>query len=228
MRAIVMGGTSGIGLATAEHLTAIGAEVTVTGRDQVKLTRVCGRFAGAERLDGTDRDAVAAFFEGFGVFDHLVLAFSPGPVGLGPIREVDMDAVEGAFAGKLFAYLHAISCAQVRESITMISAASARAAAPGSVVLAAVNGAVERIVSPLAAELAPIRVNAVSPGVVDTPWWSFLPEEQRQAQFAAVAGSVPVGRVGSAEDVAEAVGYLARASLVTGTILSVDGGFTIA
>ena len=228
MRAIVMGGTSGIGLATAEHLTAIGVDVTVTGRDQAKLTRARGRFAGAEQLDGTDREAVAAFFERYGVVDHLVLAFSPGPVGLGPIREVDMEAVEGAFSGKLFAYLHAISHSQVRESITMISAASARAAVPGSVVLAAVNGAVERIVSPLAAELAPVRVNAVSPGVVDTPWWSFLSEEQRHAQFAAVAGSVPAGRVGSAADVAEAVGYLTRASLVTGTVLAVDGGFTIA
>jgi NAD(P)-dependent dehydrogenase (short-subunit alcohol dehydrogenase family) len=110
----------------------------------------------------------------------------------------------------------------------MISAASARAALPGTVALAAVNGAIERIVSPLAAELAPVRVNAVSPGFIDTPWWSFLPEDQRQAQFAAAASSAPAGRIGTGADVAGAVSYLIGASLVTGIILPVDGGITVA
>jgi NAD(P)-dependent dehydrogenase (short-subunit alcohol dehydrogenase family) len=116
----------------------------------------------------------------------------------------------------------------VTESITMISAASARAAIPGSATLAAVNGAIERIVSPLATELAPARGNAVSPGIIDTPWWSFLPGDQRQAQFDAAAGSVPAGRIGTPADVADAIGYLIHATLITGTILPVDGGFTVA
>jgi len=116
----------------------------------------------------------------------------------------------------------------VSGSITLISASSARAALPGTVTLAAVNGAIERIVSPLAAELAPVRVNAVSPGAVDTPWWSFLPDDQRQAQFATVGESVPANRVGRPDDVADAVCYLIGASYVTGTILPVDGGFTVA
>jgi NAD(P)-dependent dehydrogenase (short-subunit alcohol dehydrogenase family) len=110
----------------------------------------------------------------------------------------------------------------------MISAASARAALPGTVALAGVNGAIERIVSPLAAELAPVRVNAVSPGVIDTAWWSFLPDDLRQAQFATTAGSVPAGRIGTPADVAGAVCYLIGAGLVTGSILPVDGGFTVA
>lgn len=228
MRALVMGGTSGIGLATAETLTDAGIDVTLTGRDPGKLAEVSGRFAGAERLDGTDREAVAGFFERYGSFEHLVLAFSPGAVGLGPIRQIGMDDVQKAFSAKLFAYLHAIQHAQVVESITMISASSARSALPQTVVLAAVNGAIERIVSPLAAELAPIRVNAVSPGVIDTPWWSFLPDDQRRAQFDSAAAGVPVGRIGTAADVADAVSYLVHAGLVTGTILPVDGGFTVA
>jgi NAD(P)-dependent dehydrogenase (short-subunit alcohol dehydrogenase family) len=228
MRAVVMGGTSGIGLAAAEQLTRDGIDVTVTGRDAVKLTSVGDAFAGAERLDGTDREAVSAFFSRMGAFDHLVLSFSPGPVGLGPIREIALGDLETAFNGKLFAYVHAIREAQVSESITMISAASARAAIPGSCALAAVNGAIERLVSPLAAELAPVRVNAVSPGLVDTPWWSFLPDEQRQAQFDAAAASLPVGRIATPRDVAEAIGYLIRADFVTGSILPVDGGFTVA
>jgi NAD(P)-dependent dehydrogenase (short-subunit alcohol dehydrogenase family) len=228
MRAVVMGGTSGIGLATAEQLASAGIDVTVTGRDPAKLASLDGKFASAERLDSTDRDAVAAFFGRLGSFEHLVLAFSPGAVGFGPIREISLDDFETAFAAKLFAYVYAIRQAQVTESITMISAASARAALPGTVTLAAVNGAIERLVSPLAAELAPVRVNAVSPGIVDTPWWSFLPEDQRKAQFAAAASSVPAGRIGTTADVAEAIGYLVGASFVTGTILPVDGGFTVA
>lgn len=228
MRAVIMGGTSGIGLATAEQLTSAGIDVTVTGRDPDKLADLAGKFAGAEQVDSTDRDAVSAFFKRLGSFAHLVLAFSPGPAGLGPVREISLDDFETAFTGKLFAYIHAIRQAQATESITMISAASARAALPGTVTLAAVNGAIERIVSPLAAELAPVRVNAVSPGIVDTPWWAFLPDDQRQAQFAAAASSVPAGRIGTAADVAGAVAYLIHASLVTGTILPVDGGFTVA
>jgi NAD(P)-dependent dehydrogenase (short-subunit alcohol dehydrogenase family) len=223
-----MGGTSGIGLAAADQLAKAGHEVTVTGRDQSKLDVLVGRFASCEQLDGTDRGLVSAFFGRLGEFEHLVLAFSPGAVGIGALREISPADIETAFAGKLFAYLHAIQQAKVTGSITMISAASARAALPGTVTLAAVNGAIERIVSPLAAELAPVRVNAVAPGVVDTPWWSFLPDEDRQSQFAATAASVPAGRIASPGDVADAVAYLVGASLVTGTILPVDGGFTIA
>jgi len=228
MRAVVMGGTSGIGLATAGQLTNAGIDVTVTGRDPAKLAGVAGKVAGAERLDGTDREAVREFFGRFGSFEHLVLAFSPGAVGLGPIREVSPEDFEAAFTGKLFGYLDSIRQARVTRSITMVSAASARAALPGTVTLAAVNGAIERMVSPLAAELAPVRVNAVSPGVVDTGWWSFLPEAQREEQFKAIAAGVPAGRIAAAADVADAICYLIGASLVTGTILPVDGGFTVA
>jgi NAD(P)-dependent dehydrogenase (short-subunit alcohol dehydrogenase family) len=115
-----------------------------------------------------------------------------------------------------------------RSRARSVITAKASRRRPGTVTLAAVNGAIERMVSPLAAELAPVRVNAISPGIVDTPWWSFLPEDQRQAQFAAAAGSVPAGRIGTAADVAGAVAYLVEASLVTGTILPMDGGFTVA
>lgn len=228
MRAVVMGGTSGIGLATAEQLTSGGIDVTVTGRDPARLAALESRVASTKRLDSTDRDAVAAFFRQLGPFEHLILAFSPGPAGLGPVREISLEDFETAFTGKLFAYIHAIRQAQVTGSITMISGASARAALPGTVTLAAVNGAIERMVSPLAAELAPVRVNAVSPGIIDTPWWSFLPADQRQAQFAAAASSVPAGRIGTAADVAGAIAYLIGASLVTGIILPVDGGATVA
>lgn len=177
MRVVIMGGTSGIGLATAERLTGSGAEVIVTGRDPEKLAAVKDRVTAAEQVDGTSEEELSAFFRRTGEIDHLVLAFSTGSIGMGPLREADPAAIRAMFDGKLFGYLAAIRHARVTGSITLISAASARAALPGTVALAAVNGAIERIVPPLAAELAPVRVNAVSPGVIDTPWWSFLPDE---------------------------------------------------
>jgi NAD(P)-dependent dehydrogenase (short-subunit alcohol dehydrogenase family) len=227
MRVVIMGGTSGIGLAVAETLAAEGAETIVTGRDPGKLAAVKDRVTAAERVDGTNEVEVAAFFERTGEADHLVLASSQGQTGMGPLAGLATDDIRAAFDGKVLPYLVALRHAGVTGSITLISAASARAAVPGTAVLAAANGAIERMVPPLAAELAPVRVNAVSPGVIDTPWWSFLPEEQRKAQFAAAAEGLPIKRVGRPEDVAAAIRYLMGASYVTGTILPVDGGFTV-
>jgi NAD(P)-dependent dehydrogenase (short-subunit alcohol dehydrogenase family) len=228
MRVVIMGGSSGMGLATAEKLAAEGAEVIVCGRDEAKLAAVKDLVSEVVRLDGSSEEEVAEFFERVGEIDHLVLAYSAGPLGGGALKETKIADIKGAFEGKLFGYLTAVQHAKVTGSVTFISAATARAALPGTVAFAAVNGAIERIVSPLAAELAPVRVNAVSPGAVDTPWWSFLPEEIRQAQFAQAAESVPVKRVGKAEDVAEAIRYLIGATFVTGAVLPVDGGFTVA
>ncbi|RKN47029.1 SDR family oxidoreductase [Streptomyces hoynatensis] len=228
MRVVVMGGTSGIGLETARRQAAAGAEVIVTGRDPERLAAAKDVVAAAEQVDGTVEAEVSAFFERVGEFDHLVLAFSPGALGLGPVKSVELAQIRAAFEGKLFPYLQAVQQARVTGSITMVSAASARANVPGTVTFAAVNGAIDRIVSPLAAELAPVRVNAVAPGAVDTNWWSFLPEEQRTAQFAAAAETVPAKRIGHAEDIAEAIGYLIGATYVTGKVLVVDGGFTAA
>ncbi|MER7186726.1 SDR family oxidoreductase [Streptomyces hyaluromycini] len=228
MRVVIMGGTSGIGLATARRLADDGAEVIVTGRDPERLAAVKDVVTTAEQVDSTSEESVAAFFGRTGPIDHLVLAFSPGAVGLGPLADIGLADVRAAFDGKLFPYLFAVQQARVTGSITLVSASTARSALAGTVALAAVNGAIERMVSPLAAELAPVRVNAVSPGAVDTPWWDFLPREQRQAQFAAAAETVPAGRVGRPEDVAAAIRYLVDATYVTGSVLPVDGGFTVA
>ncbi len=228
MHAVILGGTSGIGLAVATRLTKAGIVSTVTGRDPDRLAAAQEQVAITERLDGTVEDDVRAFFERRGPFAHLILAFSPGAVGLGPLRALATAQLREVLEGKLLSYLTAIRYAQVTATITMITAASARVARPGTVALAATNGGLERAVPPLAEELAPVRVNAVSPGVIDTPWWSFVPEQQRLAQFAAVANAAPARRVGLPDDVAGAVEYLINADYVTGTVLHVDGGLTLA
>jgi NAD(P)-dependent dehydrogenase (short-subunit alcohol dehydrogenase family) len=236
-RAVVVGGSYGIGESVAAALARRGAEVLVAGRSRERLDAAVDRIrkAGqvidggevtveAHELDATDAAAVAGFFARVGPFGHLVLAASPGAVGLGPFASLDETALRRAFDGKFFAHFNVLKAAQARTSVTIITAMSARAAFPGASGLAAVNGALEAMVRPLAVELAPVRVNAVSPGVIDTPWWDGLPHDQRAGLFASVAAATPVKRVGRPEDVAEAVLYLTGSSFVTGTVLEVAGG----
>jgi NAD(P)-dependent dehydrogenase (short-subunit alcohol dehydrogenase family) len=227
---VIVGGSHGIGAAAARAFARSGAGVMITGRSKDRLDELVENIAWtrhqprAHQLDATDEAAVADFFAGTGPIDHLVLAASPGAVGSGPFASLDSGALRQAFDGKFFAHFNALRAAQVRKSVTVITAASARAAYAGAAGLAAVNGALEAMIRPLAIELAPVRINAVSPGIIDTPWWDALPADQRAALFASAAAITPVRRVGRPEEVAEAVLYLAGADFVTGTVLECTGG----
>ena len=230
-RVVIIGASAGIGEAAARAFAAKGAEVTITGRSKERLDQAARRIGHPVQiaeLDATSREALDAFFAATGAIDHLVLCASPGAVGVGPIATLGEAELRQAFDGKFFAHVKAIQAAlpHLRRdgSVTLVTAASARAAFPGTAGLAAANGALETIVAPLAVELAPLRVNAVSPGVVDTHWWGAMPEDQRRAYFDSVAAVTPVRRVGKPEDVAEAIAYLAGAGFVTGTILECTGG----
>jgi NAD(P)-dependent dehydrogenase (short-subunit alcohol dehydrogenase family) len=230
-RAVIIGASAGIGEAAAKALAARGAEVIITSRSKERLDQAAQRIGHPVRtaeLDATDREALDAFFATAGPVDHLVLSASPGAVGAGPLASLDEASLRQAFDGKFFAHVKAIQAALpwLRQdgSVTIITAASARAAFAGTAGLAAVNGALEAVVGPLAVELAPLRVNAVSPGIIDTQWWNAMPEDQRLAYFAAAAAITPVRRIGQPEDVAEAIVYLAGTGFVTGTVLECTGG----
>jgi NAD(P)-dependent dehydrogenase (short-subunit alcohol dehydrogenase family) len=222
-RVVVVGGSSGIGRATADLLTEYGAEVITTGRSPDKPA--------TEHVDATDRSALNAMFERIGPVDHLVVCVSGGE-GAGPFATLSLDAVRRAFEAKTLAQLETIQAAlptlRPGGSVTLVTAASAQAALPGTVGLAAVNGALESAVRPLASELAPVRVNAVSPGVVDTAWWGSMPEADRGAFFAAVSGNTPLGRVARPEEIATTIAMLVASPYVTGQVVVADGGMSLA
>ncbi|WP_239117894.1 SDR family oxidoreductase [Paractinoplanes ferrugineus] len=231
-RVLVVGGSSGIGRATAELLSQTGAEVVVAGRSADRLGEVAARSAiRTERVDAMDRAALDELFARLAPVDHLVVCVSGGE-GAGPFAGLDLDAVRRAFAAKTFAQLEVVQAAlpamRASGSITLVTAGSAQAALPGTVGLAAVNGALEAAVRPLAAELAPIRVNAVSPGVVNTAWWESMPPAQRAAFFTEFASRTPLGRVAEPEEVARAVMLLIGSTFVTGHTLVADGGLHLA
>lgn len=174
-RVAVVGGSSGIGLATARALADAGAQVVIAGRDQAKLDAALGTIGGpvsARTVDATQRDALDRFFADLGALDHLVLALS-GAAGGGPFRTLDLAALRSGFEAKFWAHVAAAQAAlptlRTDGSLTFVSAISARMANPGTAGLAAINAAIEALVPTLAKELAPLRVNAVSPGVIDTP-----------------------------------------------------------
>jgi NAD(P)-dependent dehydrogenase (short-subunit alcohol dehydrogenase family) len=232
-RVVVIGGTSGIGLATARAAASDGASVVIAGRDPGRLEKALSELPDAvtgSNVDATSRDALDSFFSDVGDFDHLVLAASSGAGG-GPFVNLDVDRLRAAFEGKFFAYFQAAQAClgTLREggSIVMITAGSARTTFPATSGLAAINGALEAMIPTLALELKPTRVNGVSPGVIDTPWWDNMPADSRDAAFAQIAASSPVRRVGQPDDVAQAVVFLMQDTYMTGTILECDGGARI-
>jgi NAD(P)-dependent dehydrogenase (short-subunit alcohol dehydrogenase family) len=225
---LVAGGTSGIGLATAAAFAARGAQVTITGRDQNKIDKA--GFPGVVADASTD-EGVRATFAGGAVYDHVVVALSGG-LGAGTLAALDLGDLRAAFEGKFWPHVRLLQAALAHlapsASVTLVTASSAQAALPGTAGLAALNGALEAMVGPLAAELAPVRVNAVSPGVIDTPWWDGLPAADRAALFDTYGSALPAGRVGRPEEVAEAIVALATNGYITGTVLPVGGGVQLA
>ena len=230
-KVVVAGGTSGIGLATARMLLALNGNVTVTGRDQKKIDalRSSDPTLKVVALDSTDKNELIHFFSSTGSFDHLIITLS-GAKGGGLFQELSLDDLREGFEKKFWPYLQTIQAAlpflNKNGSITILTASSTTARLPGTAGLAAINGALEVMVPILAKDLKPIRVNAISPGVIDTPWWNFLNETDKQATFEQLSTQVALGRVGKAEEIASAIVGVVTNTYINGSVIFCNGGLS--
>ncbi|MET9272714.1 SDR family oxidoreductase [Kribbella sp. NPDC003557] len=226
-RVVLLGGTSGIGLATAQLAAAQGATVIVASSNPTSVKAALATLpasAEGEAVDLTDTTAVRAFFDGIDPFDHLVYTAGEALTFL-EIGSMDLGQAHQAFELRYFGALGAVSAAVPKlrpgGSIILTTGAAGDRPGPGWSVAASICGAMDSLVRALAVELAPLRVNSVKPGVVRTPLWRGAIDYDETAQH------LPVGRVGEPEDIAAAYVYLMNQPYATGSIVSVDGGHVL-
>lgn len=225
-RVLVVGGSSGIGLAVATMAGERGALVTIAGRDLTKLdaaVRVIGAVGAActgRRMDTTDDASVEEFFASEKPFDHVVVtAAKPGG---GPVRDLPMDDALALFSSKFWGSYRVARLAEVVPggSITFVSGLAGRRPRPQRVVVGAACAALESMTQGLALELAPVRVNCVSPGVTDTP----LLRSGFPNGIEHLAEINPTGRVGEPEEIALQILACAENGFMSGAVIDLDGG----
>lgn len=221
---IVIGGSSGIGAAVAKQAVARGAHVVLAGR---RLSSTVENGVRSEQVDVTDAASLQGLFETVGPFDHLVYTAGPA-VQAKALIETDLNLAQDNFNVKLWGSLRAVQSAlpflAERGSITLTSGQLGRKTVAGQFIKTGINAATEALGKQLAKELAPRRVNVVSPGVIDTEAYAGLSDEQRLAMFAKAGGALPVGRVGQAEEVAAGYVLAMENGFITGSVIDVDGG----
>jgi len=231
-RIIIFGATSGIGLQTAIRLSRGSFEVHATGRDEKKIEQLKNQYPQIHFhvADSASESALESCLNEVGPVAHAVFALG-GSKGARPFRQLDVADIEEGFQMKLFSQLRSLKAVLPHlasdGSLTFVSGVAAQMAAPGLTGPAAINGAIEAMIRPLAAELAPVRVNAVSPGVIETPWWNWLPVEQRKEVMDRYAKASFVGRVGSPDDIAHVIELLIKNTFCTGEIITCDGGLRL-
>jgi NAD(P)-dependent dehydrogenase (short-subunit alcohol dehydrogenase family) len=231
MRIVVVGGSSGIGLAVAALMAEAGAEVTIASRSSDKLARARDTIGAPVQccsVDITDNAAVDAFFQTVGPYDHLVVTAATAV--LGSVRDLPIERAQAVFDSKFWGAYRVVRAGAraiaTTGSITLCSGAASQRGTPGLAVGAAINAALESLGRTLAVELAPVRVNTIAPGLIDTPVWDDITSpEQRAAVFADASARLPLKRVGRPAEIAHAVRYLIENTYVTGSVLFVDGGY---
>lgn len=229
-RVVILGGTSGIGLATAKAVQREGALVVVASSRQERVDSALGSLEnGAEGrvVDLSDEAKVRDFFEHVGAFDHLVYTAGE-PLRLEALDAVQLDRARGFVNIRFWGAFMAVKYGNVHirpgGSVTLTNGVAGLRPRKGWALVASICGAMEALTRALALELAPIRVNAVCPGVVKTELWNDMSEADRDALYRDVAQSLPVGRVGEPEDIAQAYLYLMQEGYSTGQVIVVDGG----
>lgn len=229
-RVLIVGGTSGLGHAVARAVAGRGGIPIVASRRQASVDRALADLpASAEGavVDLTDEQDIRDLVENTGPIDHLV--YTAGE----PLRLTMLDDLTPEVARSFWEtrYIGAISVVRAAAkairpggSIVLTSGNASSRPSPGWALGASVCGAVDALTRQLSLELAPVRVNAVAPGVTRSPLWSAMTAEEQEAMYAGIGAGLPVGRVGDPEDVALAYLYAMEQPMATGTILLVDGG----
>ena len=229
-KVVIVGGSSGIGLAVAEEVASQGSEVVIVSSNAERVQEAIKSIGGearGEAVDVSDEKAVEIFFTNLGAFDHLV--FTAGDsLQLHELAETDLKQARRAFELRYWSALATVKYGsrQIRKggSIVLTTGVAGRRPHSGWVIAASVCGTIEALTRALAIELAPIRVNAVSPGVVRTNLWQNMSSSEREQFFESVGKRLPVGRVGEAHDIAQAYLFLMREGFGTGQTVVVDGG----
>jgi NAD(P)-dependent dehydrogenase (short-subunit alcohol dehydrogenase family) len=227
-KVVVIGGSSGIGLATAELAKSKGADVVIASRNAERLKAAAGKFgATAIPTDVTSDESVASLFRNCGPVDHVVV--TAAQLRTGPFKTVSMDDVRATMESKFWGAWRVARAAEIRAggSLTLVTGYLSIRPRPGAAIVGAINGALESLTRGLALELAPVRVNAVSPGTIDTPIRSSMPEAARRDMLAKTAAALPVGRVGVGEDIAQQILTFMTVGFATGSIVYIDGGALI-
>jgi len=230
-RVLVLGGSSGIGLATARAAAAAGAKVTIASRSHERVDTAVAQIgpgASGVSLDTSNDAAMEAFFASHPEWDHVVVSVAAGRSA--GIHALSMADAYGNMSAKFWTAYRTGRLAKLTPegSLTLVSGFLSRRPNKDALLQGAINAALEALGQGLALELAPTRVNTVSPGLVDTPIRGSMPAEQKQKMFENVAAALPARRIGQANDIAEAIILLMTNPFTTGTTLYVDGGGSIA
>ncbi len=237
-RAVLIGASAGIGLETAKRLAAEGAELVLASRNMERLdaaTRGIPGVALRRQVDATDEGQVATFFKELAPFDHLstfVPAAADAAMSAKFGRFLDMDlaviqrVMTNRFWSHCFAARHAAAKLKPGGSIVFVSSTMPRKAIPGYAASSAAAGALEALARVLAIELAPVRVNVVVPGFIASHGTENIPQE-RKAEWARLVSAQGVKRLGTSEEIADAILFLMSNAYATGALLTVDGGYTL-
>ncbi len=231
-KVVVIGGSSGIGLGIAKACAGLGAKLVIASRslEKLKLTQQeLGKDTEIYPLDIAQPDQIQTFMHKVRNFDHLVTpgaCVSWGPFG-GLSEKEEQASFQSKFWGQYYAAKYGFRQINSGGSIVLFAGCWSQRPIPGAAIPGSINGAIESLGRALALEIAPVRVNVISPGIIDTPVFSGLSEHDRQAFFDKTAKSLPVKKIGIPEEVAMTAIYLMSNTYSTGNTLYIDGGETL-